>query len=235
MVTRGSADKPRSGAFFTPALFRFLSELAVHNDRDWFQANRERFEAEVREPMQAFILAFAEPLRSLSPHFLADPRPSGGSMFRIFRDTRFSKDKSPYKTNVGAHFRHLECSKDVHAPGFYLHLQPGECFMSAGLWHPDPESLRKVRARMISHGREWKALRAGGLEISGEALKRVPPGFDPAHPLAEDLKLKDYYTATPFTERQVCAPGFLERFTETCHRDSPLVRFLCRALELPFT
>ena len=234
MATRNSEDKPRSGAYFTPALFRFLSELAVHKDRIWFQANRERFEEEVREPVQAFILAFADPLRMLSPHFFADPRPSGGSMFRIFRDTRFSKDKSPYKTNVGAQFRHRECSKDVHSPGFYLHLEPGGCFMSAGLWHPDPESLRKVRARMVSHAREWKALRTRGLEVSGEALKRVPAGFDPDHPLAEDLKLKDYYTYTPFTQRQVCAPGFLERFTETCRQDAPLVRFLSRALDLPY-
>jgi len=235
MATRKLPESPRSGAFFTPALFRFLSELAAHNDRAWFDANRERFEVEVREPMQAFILAFAEPLRTLSPHFLADPRPSGGSMFRIFRDTRFSKDKSPYKTNVGAQFRHRECTKDVHAPGFYLHLSPGECFMSAGIWHPDPESLRRVRERMVSHTREWKALRAAGLEVSGEALKRVPAGFDPAHPLAEDLKLKDFYTYAPFTEHQACAPDFLERYTENCRRNAPLMRFLCRALELPYT
>lgn len=234
MATHDWADKPRSGAFFTPALFQFLTELAVHNEKAWFQAHRERFEAEVRGPMQAFILAFAEPLVQLSPHFLADPRPSGGSMFRIFRDTRFSRDKSPYKTNVGAQFRHRDCSKDVHAPGFYLHLEPGGCFMSAGLWRPDPESLRKVREYMVGHAGEWKALRAKGIEVGGESLQRVPRGFDPAHPLAEDLKLKDFYTGTPLTERQVCAPDFLERFTEGCRRDAPLMRFLSRALELPY-
>jgi len=234
MGTHGTADRPRSGAFFTPALFRFLAELAVHNEKAWFQAHRERFEAEVRGPMQAFILAFAEPLAGLSPHFLADPRPSGGSMFRIFRDTRFSRDKSPYKTNVGAQFRHRDDSRDVHAPGFYLHLEPGGCFMSAGIWRPDPESLRKVREHMVGHAREWQALREKGIEVGGESLKRVPRGFDPAHPLAEDLKLKDFYTSIPLTERQVCAPDFLERFTEVCRRDEPLMRFLTRALELPY-
>ncbi|HJW72607.1 MAG TPA: TIGR02453 family protein [Geothrix sp.] len=234
MVTRILEGKPRSGVRFTPALFGFLSDLAAHNDRAWFQENRERFEAEVREPMQAFILAFAEPLRTLSPHFLADARPSGGSLFRIFRDTRFSKDKSPYKTNVGAQFRHRDCARDVHSPGFYLHLEPGGCFMSAGLWHPDPESLRKVRERLVSHGREWKDLRTRGLAVAGEALKRVPPGFDPDHPLAEDLKLKDFYTYTPLTQRQVCAPEFLEQFTGMCRQNGPLVRFLSRALGLPY-
>lgn len=234
MAARNTVDGSQSGAFFAPAFFRFLSELAVNNNREWFQANRARFETEIREPMQAFILAFADPLRRVSPHFLADPRPSGGSMFRIFRDTRFSKDKSPYKTNVGAQFRHRDCSKNVHAPGYYLHLAPGECFMGAGLWHPDPESLRKVRERIVSHAREWKALRAHGIDVTGEALKRVPPPFDPAHPLAEDLKLKDFYTLTPLTQRQICEPDFLTRFSENCRRDAPLMRFLSRALELPF-
>ena len=155
-------------------------------------------------------------------------------MFRIFRDMRFSKDKSPYKLNVGAQFRHREGSKDVHGPSFYLHLEPGGCFMGAGLWHPGPPSLRQVRTHMVGHPREWKALRSQGIQVTGEALKRVPQGFDPTHPLADDLKLKDFYTCTPLTEQQACAPGFLEHYTEACQRDAPLMRFLSQALELPY-
>ena len=220
--------------WFTPALFRFLSELKEDNTREWFMDNKDRFEADVRQPLLAFIMAFGDPLGDLSLHFVADPRPSGGSMFRIFRDTRFARDKSPYKTNVGAQFRHAACTRDVHAPGFYLHLEPGGCFVSAGLWHPDPVALKQVRDRIVAKPREWKALGAGGLEVLGESLVRVPQGFDPAHPLADALRLKDFYTHAGFTQRQVCAPDFLETYTEHCRLNAPLMKFLCKALDLPW-
>ena len=90
----------------TTALFDFLRDLRDNNDREWFAANKGRYLAEVRDPMLDFIGAFAAPLAEISPHFVADPRPNGGSLFRIYRDTRFSRDKTPYKTNAGAHFRH---------------------------------------------------------------------------------------------------------------------------------
>ena len=221
-------------AGFSPALFKFLRELKANNGREWFQANRERYEADVKGPVSAFIMAFADPLERISRHFLADPRGNGGSMFRINRDIRFSPNKDPYKTNVGAQFRHRECTRDAHSPGFYLHLEPGGCFASAGSWHPDPDALRRIRERIAAHPRMWKALKSGGLEVGGEALKRVPPGFDPAHPCAEDLKLKDFYTYTALTEREVCAPEFLEQFAGICRQNAPLVAFLARALELPF-
>lgn len=220
--------------WFRPAFFRFLTELKANNSREWFQENRSRFEDDVRDPLLAFILAFGEPLSGISRHFLADPRPSGGSMFRIFRDTRFAHDKSPYKTNVGAQFRHGACSRDVHSPGFYLHLEPGGCFASAGLWRPDAASLKLVRDRIVSHPREWKAIRAAGLDVQGESLVRVPQGFDADHPLAEDLKLKDFYTAEALTQRQVCAADFLETYAEVCRRNAPLQKFLARALGLPW-
>ena len=220
--------------WFQPSLFRFLAELKASNEREWFQANKPRFEREVREPMLAFIAAFAGPLEGLNRHYLADPRPSGGSMFRINRDTRFSGDKSPYKTNVGAHFRHRECTREVHSPGFYLHLEPGQSFVSTGLWHPDPETLLKIRQRIKEKTRAWKTLRDGGLEIQGDALKRVPPGFDPNPPFAEDFKLKDFYTHRPLADQEVCAPDFMERFTEACRQGAPLVAFLTKAMDLPW-
>ena len=108
-----------SKAHFTPALFEFLAELSMNNDREWFQANKARYERDVRNPLLDFVADFGERLRTISPHMVADPRASGGSMFRIYRDVRFSKDKSPYKTNAGAHFRH-EVGREVHGPGFYL-------------------------------------------------------------------------------------------------------------------
>jgi len=114
-----------------PELFGFLEELKDNNDRTWFQANKSRYEEQVKSPLLAFIGGFDERLQRLSPHFVADPRPVGGSMFRIYRDVRFAKDKSPYKTAAGIHFRH-ERAKDVHAPGYYLHLEPAGDVRSAG-------------------------------------------------------------------------------------------------------
>jgi uncharacterized protein (TIGR02453 family) len=233
-MAKGGREAKAPHALFDEGLFDFLRALKTHNDREWFQAHKARFEADVKEPMLAFIMAFAGPLQDINKHFLADPRPMGGSMFRIFRDTRFSKDKSPYKTNVGAQFRHRDCTKDVHSPGFYLHLEPGECFVSTGLWHPDPASLAKIRERIVAQTRAWKALRDSGLEVMGETLKRVPQGFDPGHPFAEDLKLKDFYTHTPLADQEVCAPDFLERFTAACERGAPLAAFLTKALDLPW-
>jgi uncharacterized protein (TIGR02453 family) len=217
---------------FDPSLFRFLRDLKAHNSTEWFQAHKPRFEDEVREPMIAFILAFAEPLAGICRQFEANPARQGGSMFRINRDTRFSADKSPYKTNVGAQFRHRACPREVHSPGFYLHLEPGGCFASAGLWHPDKDTLQKIREHMLAHPRAWNALKGKGIQVTGDAAARVPLGLAPDHPLAEDLKLKDFYTYVELTEAQVCARGFLEDFAAICRQQAPLVKFLGAALEL---
>ena len=217
-----------------PGLFRFLKDLKAHNDRGWFQANKARYEAEARDPVLRLIAAFSGPLAAISRHVEADARPSGGSLFRIYRDTRFSRDKSPYKTHLGVNFRHRAAEAGgVHGPGFYLHLEPGGCFGGGGLWHPGPEALFKVRQAIVARTAAWKKLRAT-LEIEGDTLARVPQGFDPGHPCAEDLKLKDFYAATAFTDAEVLAPDFPARLAGALTDAAPLVRFLCKALELPF-
>ncbi len=221
-------------SYFSPGLFRFLKELKAHNKRDWFEDSRERYERDVKGPMLRFIDDFAKPLRSISSNFRADSRPVGGSMFRIHRDIRFSKDKSPFKTNIGAHFPHLKGGRDAHAPGFYLHLEPGKSFGGGGLWHPDSEALGRVRQRIVQRANEWQRVRRSGAPVEGEALKRVPAGYDPEHPFAEDLKLKDLYTMARFTDRDVCSPDFMDRFLAACRTASPLVAFLTRSLNLPW-
>lgn len=154
---------------FTPELFRFLRELKRNNTREWFLANKERYEVFVRAPFLRFVGDFGPLLRRISPQFVADPRPVGGSLFRIYRDTRFSKDKRPYKTQVAAHFPHGAAGKDVHAPGFYLHLEPGGCFAAAGLWHPDPPALAEVRDAIVERPAAWRAVLRRGLAIEGGA------------------------------------------------------------------
>lgn len=220
---------PRT-AYFTPALFDFLRELGRNNNREWFLANKAGYETHARDPMLRFIGDFAKPLRAISRNLVADPRPNGGSLFRIHRDTRFAKDKRPYKTNVGAYFRHAN-GRAVHAPGFYLHLSPGEVFGGAGLWHPETETLAQVRTAIIEKGAAWRRA-ISGCSLGGESLRRPPAGIDPGHPLIADLKRKDFVASTTFTERDACAPDFLDRYVATCRATAPLMGFLTKAIGL---
>lgn len=225
-------------AYFNASLFQFLLDLRFNNDREWFQANKKRYEAEVRDPMLRFIADVGPHLETVSKRFVADPRPRGGSLFRIHRDVRFSKDKSPYKTNVGAHFRH-EVGRDVHAPGFYLHLEPGQVFIASGVWHPSGSALTKIRDAIVEHPKAWQQaissqdFRAIG-SLGGESLKRPPKGYEPDHPLIEDLKRKDFIAHANFAEEQACAPDFMDVFTQTCQAFAPMTKFLTAALELPW-
>ncbi|MGH3137913.1 MAG: DUF2461 domain-containing protein [Gaiellaceae bacterium] len=220
---------------FAPALFRFLRDLKANNDRDWFAANKSRYEDDVRGPALDFVSDFAPHLERISPCFVADPRPSGRSLFRIHRDTRFSKDKAPYKTYVGIQFRH-ELAKDAHAPGFYLHLEPKAVFVGAGIWHPDAPTLGKIREAIVEDPVAWRAgKRVGeGFQLGGDSLKRAPAGYDPDHPLVEDLRRKDFICFAPLSEKDVCASGFIDEFARMCRETSPLVRFLCAAVDVPY-
>lgn len=227
-----------SQASFGSGLFSFLADLRSNNNREWFAANKQRYEEQLLEPALAFIEAFAPRLERISPHFRADPRPSGGSLFRIYRDTRFSKDKSPYKTNVGIHFRH-ERSKDAHAPGYYLHIGPGEVFAGGGVWHPATEAATRIREAIVADPERWKrATRTGAfakrLELGGDLLKRIPSWADAEHPFAEDLKRKDFFASTRLEESDVVAPGFVDEYARICRAAAPLMRFLCDALTVPY-
>ena len=222
---------------FTPALFTFLEELERHNDRDWFAANKARYEADVKEPALDFIEAFAPRLRELSPHLVADPRPTGGSLFRIHRDTRFSKDKRPYKTHCGIFFRH-ERAKEAQTPGLYLHLAPGEVFCGGGIRHPDGAALGRLREQIATDPDGWtQAVHQGAFaeryRIWGDALKRAPAGFDPAHPLIEDLKRKDFIAIAQLDPDAPLRDGFEEELQAVWSAMVPYLRFLGRALQVP--
>jgi uncharacterized protein (TIGR02453 family) len=220
-------------SYFTDEFFRFLRELKKNNNREWFNANKQRYEKEVRDPALQFIADFAPLLKKINNHFVADPRPNGGSLFRIYRDIRFSADKSPYKTHLGAWFKH-ERPFDGSAPGFYLHLDPAECFAAAGLWHPDPKTLNKVRSGILNRSAEWKKLKSRGLKIEGGSLKRPPRGFDADHPFIEDLMRTDFVSSIPFTNKEMKSAKFLEQYAESCRKMSPLVAFLTKTVGLPW-
>jgi uncharacterized protein (TIGR02453 family) len=214
-------------------VFVFLAELRRHNNREWFNANKDRYLAEVRDPIVAFIASLTPGLGRISRNISVDPRPSGGSLMRIYRDTRFSRDKTPYKTNVGIHFG-LKAPRDVEAPGYYLHLAPGEVFMGAGIWHPGADTLRAVRTAIVKDPRGWTQARRSGLSHDEAILKRPPRGFDPDHPLIEDLKRLSFTSGAEFSERQACAPDFAARFVAACRDAAPLMRFLAKAMGLAF-
>ncbi|HEY7161095.1 MAG TPA: TIGR02453 family protein [Acidobacteriota bacterium] len=220
-------------SYFSDEFFRFLRELKNNNNREWFNANKQRYEKEVRDPALQFIADFAPHLKKINKHFLADPRPNGGSLFRIYRDIRFSSDKSPYKTHLGAWFKH-ERPFDGSAPGFYLHLDPEDCFAAAGLWHPDPKTLNKVRSGILNRTSEWKKIKAGGLKIEGASLKRPPRGFDADHPFIKDLMQTDFVSSIRFTTKEMKNPKFLDQYTESCRKMNPLVAFLTKSVGLPW-
>jgi uncharacterized protein (TIGR02453 family) len=222
---------------FTPALFAFLRELAANNNREWFLANRTRYEADVRDPALKFIAEVGPRLREISTHVVADPRPVGGSLFRLNRDTRFSRDKSPYKTAVAMSFRHDQAGKGQSDPGFYMRLGPGGAVAAGGIYHADAATMKRIRDAIVADSAGWRsatsaATFAPAFGPPAESLMRPPRGYDPDHPLAEDLKRKDYVWHVSFSEQEACAPDLLDRFVEACRAASPFTRFLSGALGL---
>jgi uncharacterized protein (TIGR02453 family) len=225
-----------SRPYFTPHLFRFLRELKQNNNRPWFLKNKDRYEIQVKMQMLGFISAFRKPLSGISENYVADADPAGGSLFRIYRDTRFSKDKTPYKTHAAAQFRH-RAGRNVHAPGFYLHLEPDTVYSGGGLWRPDPPTLAKVRDALVAHPAEWKKIITDPgfrktCTFEGDKLVRPPRGYDPGHPLIEWLKHKDFVFYTEFTKKEACEAGFLEKVAASCRAASGFMAFLTRAVGL---
>lgn len=223
---------------FTPATFTFLRALARHNERAWFKANQTRYEETVRVPFLAVIRALQEPLSSISPHFRADTRKLGGSLFRIQRDTRFSGDKQPYKTWAGARLFH-ERHRERPAPSFYLHIQPGECFVGAGIWHPESATLKQIRTFIADNPAAWKRAAhsktfESRYEFWGERLVRAPQGYAPEHPLIEDLKLKNFAAGCALDDATVLGPRLVPAVAGHLRVLAPLVDYLCAALELDF-
>ncbi|MGA2067512.1 MAG: DUF2461 domain-containing protein [Thermoguttaceae bacterium] len=223
---------------FRPALFEFLEQLADNNNRPWFQDNKRRYEVEVFEPALAFIRAFQPRLKRISPCFAASDRRVGGSLMRVYRDTRFHKGGEPYKTNVGIQFRH-EQGRDVHAPGFYVHVAPGECFLAVGLWRPDPVPLGQIRQAIVEWPGRWRRARDDRkfrrrFSLDGASLKRPPRGFPADHPCIEDIKRTDFIGVEELEEQDVLGARFLEHVAASFAASRPFMRFLCAALKVPF-
>lgn len=223
---------------FPPALRQFLEQLDVNNQREWFKANKARYDRDVVDPSLDFISAMAGPLGEFAPRFRALPRRSGGSLMRIYRDTRFSRDKRPYKTNVGIQFRH-EMGGDVHAPAYYVHIDSREAFLGVGAWRPAPPALKAIRSRIDERPGDWLAARddagfASRFMLSGETLLRPPRGYGGNHPMIDDLKRKSFIAIHYLDEDDPYRSGIVGGIVEAFRSATPFMRFLCRAVGVPF-
>jgi uncharacterized protein (TIGR02453 family) len=227
---------------FAPAALRFLRGLARHNAKPWFEAHREDYERDVRAPMRDLVEEMDLRFRRFAPEFTGDPQ---RSMFRIYRDVRFSRDKSPYKTNAACWFRHRQADQRVGSEaegggaGFYFHLQPGQSFVGGGIWRPPRPMLSRLRDAIADDPQGFEGIvwgnaiqrRFGGL--SDEAvLKRMPRGFADDHPAARWLKFQSFTVGRRLTDAQVTSPRLPALLEADYTTMLPLVRWLNARLGL---
>ena len=223
---------------FTSASLRFFKGLSKNNNKPWFESHRADYESAVREPMRALIGDVNAHFARFAPEMGGDPK---RSMFRINRDIRFSKDKSPYKTNAGCWFNHRSASTKVGgeahegSAGFYFHFEPGKSFAGAGLWMPPRPQLDSLRESIAEDWRGFDRMakglrRYGGLSEEHGMLKRMPRGYDDDHPAGRYLRLQSYTCGRKITDAQLVDPKLPAIIAREFSGMLPLVRWLNTAL-----
>lgn len=225
-------------ASFNPETIRFLEQLAANNNREWFKEHKARYEEDVLDVALRFIQSMQDPLAEIAPRFVAMPTRMGGSLMRVYRDTRFSKNKTPYKTNIGIQFRH-EQAKDVHSPGYYVHIDPEQVFVGVGMWRPDSEPLRGIRQRIAAKPAEWKRVMGGRsfkrqFVLGGESLLRPPRGFDKDHECIDDIRRKSFIAVRQLEVANCLKPQFQRTVESSFRTAEPFMRFLCKAVGVRF-
>lgn len=215
-----------------------MTELKKHNNRDWFAENKNRYESMVVEPALALIRSLEKPLAKSAPLLQVEAKRAGGSLMRIYKDTRFSKDKTPYKTNVGIQFRHAS-GKDVHAPGVYLHIDPSECFVGVGTWRPPSVALKQIRDYIVDNESTWaKLLRnkrfCQSFQMYEDRLKSTPRGYDKQHPLIDELRQQSFIGISPLTKKQIESQELTKLIPRLVATARPLMTALCEALGQPW-
>ncbi len=223
---------------FEKASIGFLEQLAANNNRDWFKENKARYDEQVLDVALRFIQSMQDPLATIAPNFTAVPQRVGGSLMRVYRDTRFSHNKLPYKTNIGIQFRHQR-AKDVHSPGYYVHIDPDRVFVGVGMWRPDADSLRAIRERIVARPSEWSAALQDPrfrrhFELGGESLSRAPRGFDKEHELIDDIKRTSFIAVRDLDVEDCLSPRFQRKVETSFAAASPFMKFLCKAVDVPF-
>lgn len=223
---------------FNASTIAFLNELQANNNREWFKENKSRYEELVLDVALRFIQSMQDPLADIAPHFTAVPTRVGGSLMRVYRDTRFGKDKTPYKTNIGIQFRH-EMAKDVHSPGYYVHIAPDTVFLGAGMWRPDSDPLRGIRERIAARPAEWQRVMNDKtfkrhFKLGGESLQRPPRGFDKEHECIDDIKRKSFIAVKDMDVKACLNPRFQQQVETAFKSATPYMQFLCKAVGVPF-
>jgi uncharacterized protein (TIGR02453 family) len=219
---------------FRPEAIQFLADLAEHNYRAWFQPRKAEYERLLKEPMEALVAALDERFAARGIPLQADPK---RSIFRIYRDTRFSKDKSPYKTNIGASIPWVEGSSGAddggHGNGAYLHIQPGNMFAGGGMYMADKARLDALRRAIVEDPERVRAaiedpgfFATFGPVSSHETLKRVPPGYPADHPMADLLRYKDLTFGRTLADDEVLSPELPDVLADDFATAVPVFRFL---------
>ena len=226
--------------YFTDRTFRFLRALARHNERAWFHAHKADYEAHVRDPMQRLVTDLQPDLAAVSLHFRADPRPVGGSLYRIQRDTRYANDKRPYKHWQGARLFHARRREMSATPLFYLHVEPGNCFVAAGIWRPESPALRTLRQFIVDNPAGWKAAahapafrRRYALDAD-DRLLRPPRGFPADFAFIDDLRHRSFVASRPLDEATITGTRLRQELARDLAALAPFVDYLCAALDLEF-
>ena len=212
---------------FTPKTLSFLRALKKNNEREWFHAHRDEYEAYCRTPVIAVIEQLAVDFKSFAPEMLADPKVS---LFRQFRDTRFSEDKTPLKTNIAAVFPSRKLGR-MNGAGLYFEVAPGWVWIGGGLWAPDTSQLQLVREHIVKNQKKFEAIvkspgvrKIGGLQ--GTKLTRVPTGFPRDHPAAAYLQHKQFLISREEKAAFATSRDFYQQLAATLKTIAPLVRFL---------
>ncbi len=223
-------------AHFSSDFHQFLRDLRDNNAKPWFDANKPRFEASVKGPMVRFVADLAPELAGIAPEYRVELKPQGGSIMRIYRDTRFSKDKTPYKTNMAAHFGHGR-GREGACPALYLHFGPGQCGVGGGIWQPDAPALHAIRSAIAAQPDQWRNATAqfdarSACGLMGETLKRPPVGFDPSHPCIADIQRKDFAVSRHLDDDELLRDDFLAHICAHLRATLPFLRFLERAVGL---
>jgi len=215
---------------FKREAIQFLADLAANNDRAWFQPRKADYERLLKEPMEQLCVALSEGFAARGVPLEADPRTS---VFRIYRDTRFSKDKSPYKTHVAASFPLKGARKQMHGDGAYFHFQPGEMYMGGGMWHAEKQRLDAFRAALVKKPDKVRAAfeDPGFVKVfkevkTEEALKRVPAGYPADHPMADMFRWKDVIFGKRLSDAQVLSAKLPDTLADSYAAALPVLRFL---------